>query len=513
MRLDQLNHIGKRIEKVAWAGMLVALPVTSFPYFPRAIGGEALVRPLSLYPLLVLIPFSVMPRLFRKPLPKNLLTLLLFALVALVSSTISLLRGIEPALGITVESRVLRGLFTLAIGCAFFLAIALLPENRADLRFSLRWIYTGIAVAMAWGSLQAYYLISPSADFFAFLTRLQSRVSIRRLLYDRISGMTYEPHWFAEQIILLLLPYTLAAVMNNATVFRWRWRRLTVEWLLLGWAVVLLPFTYSRAGLLNLILVVLIGFALFHPRNSTRQMAFPLSLSRSTLRRRFKEALWVLTALILILTPIYLIGKRNPFFARIWSYWDNPGATFMGYMSHLGMDARVTYAEAAFNIYQAYPLLGVGLGNYAFYFEEMLPYRPVSEVTEVLLMITPELGRDRLITSKNFFLRLLAETGIIGWITYTVFIIVNFGYAMYLWLSPDREWKYWGTASLCGLAAFGLSALSFDSFVIPDIWILLGLITAAAHIAAGEAASPHTPQTETQENSHEPTLDIARRAL
>ena len=102
MRLDQLNHIGKRIEKVAWAGMLVALPVTSFPYFPRAIGGEALVRPLSLYPLLVLIPFSVMPRLFRKPLPKNLLILLLFALVALVSSTISLLRGIEPALGITV---------------------------------------------------------------------------------------------------------------------------------------------------------------------------------------------------------------------------------------------------------------------------------------------------------------------------------------------------------------------------------------------------------------------------
>lgn len=511
MRSDQFRSVGKRIERVAWAGLLVALPVTSFPYFPRAIGGEALVRPLSLYPLLILIPFSVLPRLFRKPLPKNLLVLILFALVALVSSVISLLRGIEPALGISVESRVLRGLFTLAIGCAFFLAIALLPENRADLRFSLRWIYTGIAIAMAWGSLQAYYLISPTSQYFEFLTRLQSRVSIRRLLYDRISGMTYEPHWFAEQIILLLLPYTLAAIMNDTTIFRWRWRRLTIEWMLLSWAVVLLPFTYSRAGLMNLILVALIGFALFHPHNSNYHAALHVVRDRVNLRRKSRNIFWLLMILAIISIPIYLVGRRNPFFARIWSYWNSPGATFAGYMNHLGMDARVTYAEAAFNIYQAYPLLGVGLGNYAFYFEEMLPYRPVSEMTEVLLMITPELGRDRLITSKNFFLRLLAETGIIGWILFTVFIIINLGYALYLWLSPDKEWKYWGTASLCGLTAFGLSALSFDSFVIPDIWILLGFITAAAHLAVRETAASHTLQT--QENSYDPTLELARRNL
>jgi hypothetical protein len=502
---NRLENFGGFIEKAAWAAMLFALPVTSFPFFPRAIGGEALVRPLSLYPLIFLIPFSVIPRLFRKPLPKNILALLLFVLVAVCSSIISLFRGIEPALGISVESRVVRGLFTLAIGCAFFLTIALLPENTHDLRFSLRWIYAGLATAMVLGSLQAYYILSPSPAYFGFLENIQKNLSIRRLLFDRISGMTYEPHWFAEQIILLLLPYTLAAIMNNYTIFRWRWRRLTLEWILLGWALVLLPFTFSRAGLMNLIIVIFVGLLFFHPRNSEHVISGKTKFNRALISRSIRNVIWVMLIVTVVLTPIYLIGSRNPFFARIWSYWKNPGATFEGYLSSLGVDARVTYAQAAFNIYQAYPFLGVGLGNYAFYFEEMLPYRPIGEVTEVLLMITPELGRDRLITSKNFFLRLLAETGIVGWITFGVFLVMSIGYALYLWLSPDKEWKYWGTASLCGLVAFALSALSFDSFVIPDIWILLGFITAATRIAARTDPSIK----EIPAKRYEPTLETA----
>jgi hypothetical protein len=72
-------------------------------------------------------------------------------------------------------------------------------------------------------------------------------------------------------------------------------------------------------------------------------------------------------------------------------------------LSYLGFDARLTYSQAAFQTYLNYPLLGVGLGNYAFYFEEMLPYRPIAEVPEALFVMTPQMGRDRLITSKNFY--------------------------------------------------------------------------------------------------------------
>ena len=100
----------KGIKRILWAAFLVTLPVTSFPFFPPAFGGEALVRPLSLYPLSLLVLLVIIPRLIKKPLPGNLLALLPFVLVAVASSLLSLLRGIEPALGISVTARVARGL-------------------------------------------------------------------------------------------------------------------------------------------------------------------------------------------------------------------------------------------------------------------------------------------------------------------------------------------------------------------------------------------------------------------
>jgi hypothetical protein len=468
--------------RTAWATLLVALPVTSFPYFPRAIGGEALVRPLSLYPLMFLFPIVILPRLIRRPLPKNLLSLLPFILVAVAVSAVSLLRGIEPALGISVEPRVLRGIFTLVIGCSYFLTIALLPETARDLQFCLRWIYAGLSIALLWGSVQAINILTPRPALAAFLQKAQSRISIRPLQDGRISGMTYEPHWFAEQIILLLVPYTLSAILNDYTVFRWRWHRLTIEWLLLVWAVILLNFTYSRAGLLNLVIIILLGVILFRPREH-KQTAASQGVK---IHRWMRRATGLLVACILVIAPIYLIGTKNPFFARIWGYWQKPGASLEGYLSNLGFDARLVYAQAAYNTYKAYPITGVGLGNYAFYFEEMLPYRPIGEVPEILLMTTPEMGRDRLITSKNFYLRIMAETGILGTISFMIFVLVNLGYALYLRLSPEKEWQYWGTASLCGLIAFALSALTFDSFVIPDMWVIFGLITAAIRVSTHE---------------------------
>jgi O-antigen ligase len=482
MILNRLRLALRTLRRLAWVLLLIALPVTSFPYFPPAMGGEALVRPLSLYPLAVLILLVVLPKLLSQPVSKTVLTLAPFVLVAVASSLLSLMRGIEPALGISVEARVLRGVITLLIGCAFYLTLVLLHDTVEDLRFSLRWIYAGGALALLWGSIQALNIAFPSPSLFAFLERAQTYISIRPLRADRIAGLTYEPHWFAEQIILLVLPWSLAAVLNNYTVFRRRRRWLTVEWLIVGWSVLLLPFTFSRSGLMNLVILMVMSFLLFRSRlPQEKREVLPESAGMrqrlSPLQRRMVESFLVLLVVIL---PIYLVGTRNAFFARLWQYWRNPGGSLQGYLSYLGFDARVVYAQAAFNTYLAHPVLGVGLGNYAFYFEEMLPYRPIAEVPEVLLMITPEPGRDRLITAKNLYLRLLAETGVVGAVTFLAFVIANLGCALYLWLSRQKEWEYWGAASLCGLLAFSLSALTFDSFVIPNMWVLFGLITAAA---------------------------------
>jgi len=484
MTQERIRGIFCAFQRVSWAALLVALPVTSFPFFPPAMGGEALVRPLSLYLLIILDFLVIFPRLMKSPLPKTFLSLLPFVLVASASSLLSLMRGIEPVFGIAVSARVMRGMFTLAIGCAFYFTIALLPENIEDLRFSLRWIYIGCALALFWGSLQAINISSPDTRWFAFLEKVQSYISIRRLHPDRIVGLTYEPHWFAEQIILLIVPWSLAAVLTGYSVFRWRCHWLTIEWLLLGCSILLLPFTYSRSGLMSLVILILVGVLLFRPRKEAGLSSVPYKVKPQTPIKSpiVRRCLEISLAIIIVLAPIYIIGSKNMFFSRLWNYWQERNTNLPGYFTSLGFDARLIYSQAALRTYANFPLLGVGLGNYAFYFEEMLPYRPIADVPEVLLMITPESGRDRLITSKNLYLRLLAETGIVGASTFLAFIIANLGCALFLRFSPSGECKYWGTASLLGLIAFAFSALTFDSFVIPNTWVVFGLITSTTHV-------------------------------
>jgi O-antigen ligase len=192
------------------------------------------------------------------------------------------------------------------------------------------------------------------------------------------------------------------------------------------------------------------------------------------------EALLVVAALI---GGLYLAGSKNTFFARIWNYWqDVKEPTLSGYFEYLGFNARFIYGDTALNTYQAYPLFGVGLGNYAFYFEQMLPDQPLVSTPEVLRIITPDAGRDRLITAKNLYYRLLAETGLVGLGTFLVFIIALLGSGLWLWLSPVPEERFWGLASLLGLVIFVPAALSFDSFAIPNMWVVFGLISAAARL-------------------------------
>ncbi len=493
MNLPMKSAIWRGAVRIIWAAFLICLPVTSFPFFPPAFGGEALVRPLSLYPLSILVVLVILPRLFTRPLPGALLALLPFLLVGVSSSLLSLLRGIEPALGISVAARVMRGLSTLAIGCAIYLAIALLPDTVEDLRFTLRWIYTGSALALFGGSLQAIYVLRFTPQWFEFLSRIQGYISYRRLLPERISGLTYEPHWFAEQIIVLLLPGLLASVLTGYTVFPKRWRWLTIEWLLLIWSVILLPFTYSRSGVINLVILLGISVLAFRPlpRKTNDLPASHPSGAANPSPALFKRApIRLALALFLTILPVYMIGARNTFFSRLWQYWQQDGASISGYLTYLGFDARVAYGQAAYNVYQANPIVGIGLGNYAFYFEEMLPYRPIAAIPEILRMVTPEKGRDRLVTSKNFYLRLLSETGMVGSIAFLGFIVSLLGCALFLWLAPGQEWHFWGILSLSGLSAFALSAMTFDSFVIPNMWVVFGLITAATRVNRQKLPSP-----------------------
>ena len=488
MNTMRWNSARSALQKFFWILFLLALPWTSFPYFPPAVGGGTLVRPLAIYPLLVLIFLVALPRLFSKPLPKTFIPLLVFVLLAIVSSLLSLLKGINPALGISVNERIFRALVTLGIGGAVYVTVALVPRTFEDLRSTLRWVYAGFVVALIWGSVQAVYIVHFNSSYFHIINKIQGYFTIRHLFTNRISGLTYEPNWFAEQISLLMVPWLLASVFSGYSVFQWRWRRITPEWFLLVWAVIVLAFTFSRAGVANLVVLAFLGILFFRFQSGHK----PSKNSRiSNLTRRLIEAGLILAVLG---GMFYFAGTKNEFFSRIWGYWSkNKNLSISGYLDYLGFGARFTYGETAFRTYEAYPVMGVGLGNYAFYFDEMLPNEPLANTPEVIRLVTPEAGRDRLITPKNLYLRLLAETGLVGTAAFVAFLVALLGCALYLWKTPSLEGTYWGMAGLLALIAFAVAAFSFDSFAIPNMWVIFGLITAATRTLS-------SPQSTVLEN-------------
>jgi O-antigen ligase len=116
----------------------------------------------------------------------------------------------------------------------------------------------------------------------------------------------------------------------------------------------------------------------------------------------------------------------------------------------------------------------------------MLPDQPLPPLPELLKIISPEEGRNRLITPKNFYLRLVAETGLLGTATFLAFFIAVASCTLFCWFSPDSTAQYFGLAGMLGLILFAFSAFSFDSFAIPNMWVLFGLISASALHAGGK---------------------------
>ena len=111
-----------------------------------------------------------------------------------------------------------------------------------------------------------------------------------------------------------------------------------------------------------------------------------------------------------------------------------------------------------------------------------LPYQDLSINPELFRRIVPALDRTRVMTAKHFLARIIAEMGIVGFGIFVVFLIVLAAMAIFLWTSNDSEERFWGTAAIIGLIAFLGATFSFDSFAIPNPWILFGLITAAFNV-------------------------------
>jgi hypothetical protein len=467
-----------KLSRILWAAALLTLPVTSFRYFPF-LGEDTLVRPLALYPLALLLPVLLMQRLLRgdRPFPWTGSTLLLglFVFAVLAVTSLGILFDPVPLRSQTYLGRAIRSSVTLLVGLVFFISAAWMNRNEADLRFSVKWILVGFGIDLLWIGLQAITFYTGLLEK-EMVTHWQLAFSMRELVRtNRISGMAYEPAWLAGQIATLYLPWLFAALLTKTRISpRMKW--LEPLFFVLAFPVILA--TYSRGGLFVALGATALTFLLFG-RETYRGLWrwFVTGFQARPFDLLMRLGLILMVAGIFIGSFLFL-SQRN-FFRRL---WETSANNLADYLVDINAGARGAYAAGALAAFEEHPITGVGLGASGFYIYDNLPDWTLTTVPEIARQLSPE--NHLYPNPKNMYVRLLAETGLVGLVLFLVFQFSVLGDVL-ITFRKEGFLRFLGIAGFFAWVAIALYNVTQDSLTTPNIWLIPGIL---AGIGSAESA-------------------------
>lgn len=455
--------------RILWAAALVSLPVTSFRWFP-GLGEGTLVRPLSLYPLallLLLLLIQTWRRQDRRIYWANVFIALgAFVLFVFAASSLGFRLDVIPLRGQEYFGRSSRALVTLLIGLVFFVCAVWMNRDENDFRFSVRWIFAGLCLTILWSGLQAVTFYTGLLDK-EMVTHWQLAFSMRELVRtNRISGFAYEPAWLAGQLATLFIPFLFASLLTGFRVTRFKW----LEPVLLVLSLLILLATYSRGGLLTVIAAMGLTFLFF----GRAVMNILWNWFVGGFRGGILDMLYrlgIVVAIIGVLAGAFLfLGQKN-FFRRL---WEIDATSLSEYIVDINAGARGAYSSGAFAAYQQHPWVGVGLGASGFYIYQNLPDWSLTTVPEIAKQLAPE---SRLFPNpKNLYVRLLAETGLIGFFLFMAFQFHVLGDMFSLYLLEQRWSRFAAVAGVFAWLAITFYNFTQDSLTTPNIWLVSGIM-------------------------------------
>ena len=463
-----------RLRRALWALTLLALPVTSFRYYPPVFGSGT-SKPLAFGPalLVVLVALLAEPawawRRVRTAVP---VALAVWLLAALGSTGWALLSPPPPVSGFSLLARAARAWLSWAVGLTFLAAALLALRTRQDLTFTLRWLFVGFGVAALWGSLQLASLVVGFPPR-AWLAQAQTWFSLRPWGQPRVQGLAFEPSWFADQLAVLYAMWLAAGWLTGYTrPWKGRGRRLALTL----WAAVLLVWTYSRSG----VLVALVALAAVGLRAGWR------GLRRGrALRTRLLRGLVAGGAVLALLGGLFAAAAQRSDYFRVLFHLE-PGQSLVDYVVQARAGARLALAVAGWRVFEEHPWLGVGLGGSGLYLYEALPEWSRTELRDIAYALSPE--HRPVLNPKSMYPRLLAETGVVGFAAFVAFLLAFWARLEGLLAEPDAEARFVGWAGLWLLVAMLARWGSQDALSLPTFWLSAGVVLAyaAASRARGE---------------------------
>jgi O-antigen ligase len=474
------------IERVLWTFLLLAVPVSATPLLP--FGSGTLARPLAAFPAALLLLIAA----FRIVLLRQKLALTLdgFRLLGLFSAYI-LISGLvlaslappEAFKGQTPVDSFLRALITWAMGLAFYLTARLNIRSDRDIRHALRWLFIGMSASIGFAAIQLAAIVAQGE----MLRTVRAITDIFAVHYDglksRAQGMTFEPSWLANQIIVFLMPALIASSISRRDFIGVPAGRGHVARLACGFAIAIggLLCSGSRFGLVCIVVMLVVsGFMAARRGHMLVAAGFLLLLAVGGGGLVAMSSLGAGAGASYVVGPVaYLADSTN---------LDSAAPDLTADISDtLTVAGRIAAAEAAGGMWLDHPLFGVSLGNDYRYFGKYAPdwafatgmfTQGAKEGEGWLDPNSPEKGN-----AKNFFLRLLAETGLVGFLLFGLFVVRQ------IFQGPARD-DYHAYFRLGALMALGFGFLNQDTFVETGVWIPLVICFAMNRVPPGKQPIP-----------------------
>lgn len=483
--------VHENLSKLLWYGLILLLPITSFPLIVRLVGSDVVGLPSGLLLLVLAVVWYVPWLLKNRRFPRIYLPLLAFVLAALLSTSLALLRWTPFVSTSTVAAEGIKSVVTLAIGVGMFFVATEWLRQPGQIQTTLRLLNYSALVVLLWSLAQIIvYVRMGSLPYWFYV--VQGIFSTGKFYDVRVTGLALEPSWYAHQLNMLYLPYWFAATIHGYSAHRRRFLK-RFSWenglLLLGLAG--LVMTRSRVGYLAFMAMALVYFWQLNQLLVKWLLARVVNQvevegtgreekekKKLATRNRLRIAIPVCLVIFYILLVAMIafgVSRVDARMATLFTIDTSHDQWLYHYLGRMGLGPRVTFWLAGWKVFELYPLFGAGLGGSGlFVWDTIPPYGWTFDEVRRLLWLDGAVPNP-----KNLWVRLLAETGLVGFACFITWLILNASTATELVKKQSRFLKSVGTMGLMVLVGLFIEGFSVDSFALVYFWIGLGLPAAA----------------------------------
>jgi hypothetical protein len=279
----------------------------------------------------------------------------------------------------------------------------------ADLRYTLKWLYAGLALTSFWVGIQTIALYTPLLEK-SQVSAWQEIFSIRGLTkVRRVSGFAFEASWLAGQLVTLYIPWLVASLLTRFRITKNAW----LGPLLLIGALASLLLTSSRGGLaISMIatgVILLVsgrkiisrvfqwflsvkthqetrsGERIAKSRRTATQSVAIQTHARGLIKAIALRIFIFLAIFTLLFGGIYFISQQK-YINRLWNV---EADSLSDYFVQINAGGRITYLWASAQVFAAHPVLGVGLGAAGFYLYPNFPDWALYNNPEIAQLLAP----------------------------------------------------------------------------------------------------------------------------